>query len=322
MEQEERIVEDVNSGNSNKSNKSNAGRVLGCVFGGLGVIIVLIILGALCIERIPTGYIGVIYSVNGGATGETLQQGWHIVSPMKKVEEFTIGNEQFILSKDKREGSTDDDSFLVATSDNANIRISFQMTYKFHEPTVVDTYTKFRGLSGERIVEQRVRTVLKSRISNVTKNYTMMDIYSEKRGEIDDKITVELNEKLGSDFGLEILNASIVDVHPDEQLEKSIKDRVTAMQNKQQKQAEQEAIKVEAETRLIEANNAAAIKVTQAEAQAKEQTILAEAQANANKLLAESITQELIDMKNADARLKHGWITTQGGTPIVDTTNK
>ena len=42
----------------------------------LGVIIVVVLLCAIiCIERVPVGYEGVVYSMNGGATGETIGQG-------------------------------------------------------------------------------------------------------------------------------------------------------------------------------------------------------------------------------------------------------
>ena len=44
----------------------------------------------------------------------------------------------------------------------------------------------------------------------------------------------------------------------------------------------------------------------------------ARAEAESNKVIAESITQPLIDMKEAEARLQHGWIEVQsGGTAAV-----
>lgn len=46
----------------------------------------------------------------------------------------------------------------------------------------------------------------------------------------------------------------------------------------------------------------------------------AKGEAEANRLISESITPELIEREIAEARKKHEWITTQGGTPIVDTT--
>lgn len=273
----------------------------------LGVIIVVALLCAVvCIEKVPVGYEGVVYSMNGGATGETIGQGWHLVAPTKKIKLFTIGNEQLVLTKDKREGSKNDDSFGVATSDDATIAISFQMSYRFNPETLVDTYKRFKGMDGEDIVERRVKSVMKSKVSEITTNYSLMNIYSGDRSEINHKVTQYLNKEFGNAFGIEVLDASIIDVHPDKQLRKTIDNRVKALQKKQQAQAEQETAKVEAETALIKAKNEAEIAVTKAKAEAE-----------ANKLKASSITPELIQMKEAEARLKHGWITVQGADATV-----
>lgn len=274
----------------------------------LGVIIVVALLCAIvCIEKVPVGYEGVVYSMNGGATGETIGQGWHLVAPTKKIKLFTIGNEQLVLTKDKREGSKNDDSFGVATSDDATIAISFQMSYRFNPETLVDTYKRFKGMDGEDIVERRVKSVMKSKVSEITTNYSLMNIYSGDRSEINHKVTQYLNKEFGNSFGIEVLDASIIDVHPDKQLRKTIDNRVKALQKKQQAQAEQETAKVEAETALIKARNEAEIAITKAKAEAE-----------ANKLKAASITPELIKMKEAEARLKHGWVTTQAtGTAVV-----
>ena len=273
----------------------------------LAVIIVVALLCAIvCIEKVPVGYEGVVYSMNGGATGETIGQGWHLVAPTKKIKLFTIGNEQLVLTKDKREGSKNDDSFRVSTSDDATIAISFQMSYRFDPENLVDTYKRFKGMDGEDIVERRVRAVMKSKVSEITTDYSLMDIYSGNRSEINHKVTQYLDKEFGKAFGMEVLDASIIDVHPDKQLRKTINNRVEALQKKQQAQAEQETAKVEAETALIKAKNEAEIAVTKAKAEAE-----------ANKLKAASITPELIQMKEAEARLKHGWVTVKGVETVV-----
>ena len=278
---------------------------IGSIVVGIALALIFISL-IVCIEKIPVGYEGVVYSMNGGVRDETLVQGWHLVAPTKKVKEFTVGNEQLILTKDKREGSSDDESFRVATSDNASIAISFQMSYRFIPESVIDTYKKFKGMNGEDIVNNRVKTVLKSTVSEVTTNYSLMDLYSGNRNEINTKITEYLNEKFARQYGIEVIDASIIDVHPDDKLKEAINNRVEAQQKADQARAEQETAKVEAETELIKAQNDAAIEVTKAEAEAE-----------ANEKLAASITPELIAMKEAEARLKHGWVTVQGANNVV-----
>lgn len=289
---------------NNNSTTSKAG-IVGSM--ALSIFIVFSMIAcAFCAKRIPTGYEGVVFSMNGGVQGNTIREGWHIISPTKKVKLFTIGNEQLLLTKDEREGSEEDDSFKVSTADDASIAISFQMSYRFRQDVLIDTYKKFKGMNGEKIVESRVKPVLKSKVSEVTTNYSMMDIYSGNRSEINDKLTDYLGTAFSNEYGIEVLDASIIDVHPDKKLKQAIDNRVTALQKKQQAQAEQETVKVEAETKMIQAKNEADIKITEANAKAK-----------ANEILSKSISENLIKMKEAEARYKHGWVTVQGADSIV-----
>ena len=275
----------------------------------IGLVTVVAVVGGAftikSIEKIGTGKVGVQYSVNG-VKEDALSEGWHFINPFLKVKEFTIGNEQLILSKDEREGSEKDESFNVATSDDASISISFQMSYRYKAENVVDTYKKFKGMDGEDIVSNRVRGVLKSKISEITTDYSMMDVYSGNRTEINNKITEHLNEEFGKAYGIEVLDASIIDVHPDKKLKESIDARVKALQEKQQAEAEQEKVKVQKETEKMQASADAEIVVTKAKAEAE-----------ANRLKSESITDELIRMKEAEAHMQHGFVTVQGANTVV-----
>ena len=280
------------------------------IVGAVGLALILLvglICGICCIERVPVGYEGIIYSINGGVKDTTLSQGWHMIAPTEKVKLFTIGNEQLLLTKDKREGSKANESFKVATSDNASMAISFQMSYRFIPDKLVNTYKTFK-MSGEDIVNNRVRTVLKSKVSEVTTNYSLMDIYSGDRATINDKITKYLNDDFSESYGIEVLDASIIDVHPDEKLQTAIDNRVEAQQKADQAKAEQKTAQVEAETEMIKKKNEADIQIMEAEATAK-----------ANKIISESITDNLIKMTEAEARKKHGWVTVQGADSVVVT---
>lgn len=284
--------------------------LIGSIVSGI-VIFILIVGTIICVEKVPVGYEAIVYSMRGGVQNETLKQGWHVVAPSKKVKLFTVGNEQLLLTKDKREGSKTDESFRVSTSDDASLAISFQMSYRFIPEKIVETFSKFKGLDGNTIVEQRLRTVLKSKISEVTTNYSLMDIYSGNRSEINSKITDYLNNSFNKEFGIEVIDASIIDAHPDKQLKAAINNRVEALQKKQQAAAEQETAKVEAQTKLIKAQNEAEIKITKAKAEAE-----------ANQLISKSITKELIDMELAEARKEHGWITVNGSDAVIADTTK
>lgn len=64
--------------------KAKAGGIL-TLFGV--VVLILIIIAFMCIERVPQGTVGVVYSPKG-VKEETLSPGWHLVGPMNKVNEY------------------------------------------------------------------------------------------------------------------------------------------------------------------------------------------------------------------------------------------
>ena len=50
----------------------------------LGIVMVFCLIACIvCLEKIPAGYVGVVYNMNGGVDGEVLTQGWHLVAPTK-----------------------------------------------------------------------------------------------------------------------------------------------------------------------------------------------------------------------------------------------
>ena len=74
----------------------NSGKIGAIV---LAVILILgVIITGICVTKIPAGYVGIVYNMRKGITGETLSQGWHIVAPTKKVEKYTVGIEQSYLT--------------------------------------------------------------------------------------------------------------------------------------------------------------------------------------------------------------------------------
>ena len=120
---------------------------IGAIIVGTGIVLAAIG-GIICTEKIPTGYVGVQYSMSGGVQDELLTQGWHIVAPNKKVNLYSIRTEQMYMSKDKQEGSKEDDSFDIMTKDG-QLNVDFEMAYAFDSDNVIGLFNKYGGLSGE-----------------------------------------------------------------------------------------------------------------------------------------------------------------------------
>ena len=143
-------------------------------------------------------------------------------------------------------------------------------------------------------------------IKEVTPKFSVMDIYSDKRSDVSKTITEYLNEKLTKEYGINISSALIIDVQLDEALQEKVKAKEQAKQEAEKAELDKQTAIAQGEADKARAEAAAAVTITNAEAEAK-----------ANQILSASITENLIRMKEAEARLKHGWITVQGADTVV-----
>lgn len=282
---------------------------LGAILIGAGVFIGVVVT-FLSTEVIKPGFVGIQYSMDGGVKGETLPQGLHFVNPLTKVKQYTVATEQAYLSKDNKEGSEGDDSFNIPTSDGKTVNVDLEFSYHFDAENLPKTYVRFKGESGKDIEETFIRGKMKAWASEVSSEFSVIDIYGSKRAELNSRVLGHVKEKF-KPYGIDIDTVNFSRIGLDDQTAKAIQDRI----NKQQ---ELETAKIEVE----KAKETSKKKEIEAKANADAKIIEAEGEAKANEKLSKSINSELIKMKEAEARVKHGWVTVQGGTPVVDAKGK
>lgn len=148
------------------------GKVVGAIV-GVAVIIGLVIFG-MSLTKVGQGEVGVVYSMKGGVKDEVLTPGFHFVGPTDKVKDFPVSQQQLVL-KGK--------SVVEAPSNGGVVNLSFTINYNFITDRVTDLYTKFNGMDGDTIVDSMVKNSIIAYIKEVTPNYTVMDIYNNKRAE-------------------------------------------------------------------------------------------------------------------------------------------
>ena len=122
---------------------SNKGLVGGVVLGG--VLLATVVGGFMCSEKVPAGYVGIVYNMNGGIDGEVLTQGWHLVAPTKKVTTYSIGIEQSYLTSEDKGDSPADESFSTPTSDGKSLKVDLEFSYKFDQDKIANTFVMFKG---------------------------------------------------------------------------------------------------------------------------------------------------------------------------------
>jgi regulator of protease activity HflC (stomatin/prohibitin superfamily) len=243
----------------------------------LGAIVVaaIIILGIfitpMFITTIGAGHAGVVYNRNGGLEDQTLGQGWHFVSPMKRITEYPIATET-VTYKD----------VIIGTKDGKTITTDFSYNYHIDLTELPSIFNKFRGAKSGVIEEGFLKSRLTEMAKEVTTNYTVIDILGEKSSEV----SLAIQEKFTSDIksiGFIVEAVTFTPPIPDEQTQKAIQAKVDSQQKLEQEKVELEKAKVVAEKARVEAQGSADAALIKAQGQAK-----------ANEVLRQSLTKELV----------------------------
>ncbi len=264
---------------------------IGAIFLGFILLITAILLIA-STEKIKPGYVGVVYKMNGGVSGEVLSQGWHLVSPTKHVVEYTVGIEQSYLTSDEKGDSPNDESFVASSSEGKAITIELTYTYQYDASRITDVFNNFKGQSGTSVRDSFIKPNIISWTKEVIARYKVTDILGEKRADINADITNYLADKFNS-YGILISNVSLIDVSVDEQTEQAINNKIKSQQ-------EYETQVIVNKTNVEKAEAEAKAKLVEAQANADALLIESEAEAEANRKISESLTNNIIRKQYLD----------------------
>ena len=278
------------------------------------IILVAVILLSMSTVRVPAGYCAVLYNMRGGIEGNVLSQGWHLKSPTVKTTLYSVSLEQSYLTKGSNGDSKNDDSFSASSSEGKAIQIDLTYTYQYSSDKVADLFTRFRGQSGKEVRDSFIKPNIISWTKEVVANYKVSDILGSERANVNTALTKYLNKKF-EQYGIAISNVSLINITVDKKTQEAINAKITAQQK-----AETQAINNK--TAIEKAKADAEGQKTEAQAKADAQLIESKSEAEANKKLSSSITDELIRMKEAEARLKHGWVTISGSDTNTVVTDK
>lgn len=265
-----------------------------------GALIVLGIAGTMmCTERIPAGYVGIVYNMNGGVEEETLSQGFHIVSPTKKVTKYSTGIEQDELSEENDRG------FEIPTSDGKTINVDLEYSYHFDPERVTITFERFKGQNGKKIESDFIRGKVKAWAGEVSSTYPVTDIFGDKRSELNSRTKEYIAERF-EEYGIVVDSVNFTRIETDAETAAAIQKKVNAQQ-------ELELARIEAKTAEVQANKDKEVALIAAEKEKEVALINAERDkevavqnaeaarvrgegiAASNRAIAESLTPELLD---------------------------
>lgn len=296
--------------------KGTVGGILSAI-----VIALVIICGFACVERVPAGYVGVVYDMSGGVTGETLNQGWHIVSPTKKVTIYSIGIEQSYLTSDSKGDSKEDESFSTPTADGKSLTVDLEFSYRYDPDRVTDVFIQFKGQSGKEVKDSFIKPKMIAWTQEVTAKYPVTDVFGDKRQELNEALDSYLKEKFDK-YGIVIDTVNFTNISTDPETQAAIQKKVNAQQELELARIEKQTAKVQAEKdKEVAQINAEKAKI-EAQGKADAEIIKANAEAEANKKIAESLTDKLIDNNTVEKWNGEVPYITGGATPIVNIDGK
>ena len=253
----------------------------------------LLLIRGLAVKRIPANTVGVKVSAFNGAQKTTLQTGYHFKIPfVDKI--YTLPTSVQTKTMEKLTTQTKDGQWL-----NTNIDVKYKIN-KEEAMTVFSNYTDLENVNNN-VISPAVQRAIES----VTGDYDIYDILGTKRTEVYEAIDKALKEKFES-YNLEFVSFTITDQDAGDEIEAAIKNESVKQKEIDTAKQEQEKSKVEAETKKV-----------QAQAEADTAIIRAEGEAKSNKIKSDSITDNLIRMKEAEAREKHGWVTVNGANGVI-----
>lgn len=268
------------------------------------------IVTCMSMTKVGQGEVGVVWTAKSGVQEDVLTPGVHFVHPLAKVKNFPVSQQQLVLSNNSEDynESGHADWHVDAPADGGMVKLNVTINYNFIPDRVTDLYTRFNGMDGDTIVDNMVQNSIIAYIKEVTPQFSVMDIYSSKRSDVSKAITSYLNEKLTDEYGINISSALIIDVQLDDALKAKVQAKEQAKQDAEKAELDKQTALAQAETDKVRAETEATVAIEKAKGEAE-----------ANRLISQSITPELIQIKEAEARLEHGWVTVQGGGTAVVT---
>jgi len=218
------------------------------------LIIVILISIPLFVIVIDAGEVGV-YSLFGKVKDDPMYSGMHFKIPFAKIIKMTTRTQDYTMtSVDENSGAYltatagTNDPIEVRAADGAIVWFDITVLYSL-KPVEAPSIYKNLGLD---YVEKIVRPVIRSSIRGVAANYTVTEIYSTKRDEIQSTLFNNMKTELES-RGLIVEDVLLRRVNLSQTLSDSIEQKLTAQQEAEKYDFILDKEKKEATRKTIEA---------------------------------------------------------------------
>lgn len=209
----------------------------------LAFISLVLFVGTMCITFVPANTVGIKYSAITGVSEDTLSEGLAFKSPIDRI--YTI---------DTTVQERTVENLSVQTKDAQWVSMNINIKYSVNSSNAFKVFKSYKNL--ENLQNNLIANATQRSIEEVTTRYNVIEVLGEGRNTIYTEIENNLKERLAAE-GVDLKFITIKDTDAGEAIEKAIAEEAVAKKAVETAQQKQEQAKIEANTKLIEAEGEA-----------------------------------------------------------------
>jgi hypothetical protein len=191
----------------------------------------VIVFGGCAVSRtrwIPAGYVGLIYDASSGLQHKVYKPQAIFVGFRQQLYVYPTRLQNALYTQDPSAGEIRAaDGILITTDDNANTTFDVAVIYRVKPENVEQVFNEFGAISIEDIQSMHIRRAVKEAANVVGTQYDLFALMGPKREEASQKLTVELQNRLGRK-GISIDRAMLGGCYPTPEFQQKITSRVNA----------------------------------------------------------------------------------------------
>jgi regulator of protease activity HflC (stomatin/prohibitin superfamily) len=219
---------------------------------GAAVVAAILIIASV-IRIVPPGSVGVQVLFGRVLTKATLSEGLNVVNPFVNLEIMTIRTQAYTMSIAAEEGQRyGDDAIVSLTKDGLEVTMDLTVWYHLLKSEAANVFQKI----GSDYVDKIVRPAARTAIRNTTVRYMAVEIYSDKREEVQTEISKGLNSDF-SDRGIALEKVLLRNISLPAKVKNAIEVKLEAEQDAQKMEFVLQKEQKEAERKEIEASGIA-----------------------------------------------------------------
>jgi regulator of protease activity HflC (stomatin/prohibitin superfamily) len=173
------------------------------IFGGIGLIIVLIILFSSCAARVDAGHVGIRVKLAGSSRGVDdipIVTGWVFYNPLtEQLVMFPTSVQNVIWTKDPHEGNAHDESITFSSQEGVNINADVGLSFHIEPSKAPHLYLRFRKSDLVDLANGYVRNAVRENFNVVASQMPVQNIYGADKAKVVQDVTKRLNDLLGKD---------------------------------------------------------------------------------------------------------------------------